>query len=110
MPDPSSNEDESNGDATPTNYEAAVATYHGACYQMGYTLHPPLSDALIDVVPPAIQKALLDNEDVNIIIGTLDGNPGYNPAIQFNTVMATLFPLWLQLKAWAGPAVIAQAC
>jgi hypothetical protein len=76
-----SDEDESNGNSTPTNYETTIATYYEAHHQAGYTLCPPLPDTLIDVMPPAVSKALLDNKDVNVIIGTLDGNPGYNPAI-----------------------------
>jgi hypothetical protein len=97
-PDPSSDEDKSEGDATPTIYEAAVALYQETHCQAGYTLCPPLSDELIAIMPPTIQKALLEDEDINIIIKTLNRNPSYNPTIQFNTVMAALFPLWLQLE------------
>jgi hypothetical protein len=105
-PDLPSDNEEDDGDDPSNIYEATVVTYREACHHMSYTLCPPLSDIVIDVVPPNIWEALLNETDVDVILGSLDGEPSYNPAIQFATVVAALFPLWLQLKAFAGPAVI----
>jgi hypothetical protein len=32
-------------------------------------------------MPPSIWEALLDEEDINVLIRTLDRNPRYNPSI-----------------------------
>jgi hypothetical protein len=95
VPDLSSNDEEDGSDDPPTTYEATVVAYREARYQAGYTLRPPLSDAVIDVVPPNIREALLQETNVDIIIGSLDGDHRYSPAVQFTTIVAALFPLWL---------------